>query len=284
MGGRRRTEFPVLIIGGGLVGLSTAMFLAQHGVASLAIEKLRGGSPLPRAAHFHLRTLELFRLAGIEDEVNRRRSEEDFLPEGAIIAMDSLSGKKLADIIGSLNAGVEDVSPCRRLFITPAEPRADPAQARAPGGGAQVLEGTKSSAIAQDADGVTVTVAMSTAATSNTLRAQLSRRRRRRAQQGARTARHSVRRSRRLFQQHHDLLHGRLVAAAGRQAAERHLHQQSEVRRLLAARQGLPVGLHGREHGRRSEDQSERAPMRRRTTSARQRLIEFVRAAPACPT
>ena len=51
-------DAPVLIAGGGLVGLSIAMFLAQHGVASLAIERLRGGSKLPRAAHFHLRTVE----------------------------------------------------------------------------------------------------------------------------------------------------------------------------------------------------------------------------------
>ena len=38
-------EVPVLFAGGGLVGLSTAMFLAQHGIASLAVERLRGGSP-----------------------------------------------------------------------------------------------------------------------------------------------------------------------------------------------------------------------------------------------
>ena len=132
-------EFPVLIAGGGLVGLSAAMFLAQQGIASLAIERLRGGSPLPRAAHFHLRTLELFRLAGIEAEV-KRESERDFLPEGAIIAMDSLAGRKLADIIGSLNAGVEEVSPCRRLFIT--QPRLEPIlRRRAEQAGAQVLQG-----------------------------------------------------------------------------------------------------------------------------------------------
>ena len=36
--------------------------------------------------------------------------------------MDSLAGRKLADIIGSLNAGVEGkVSPCRRLFVRPPE-------------------------------------------------------------------------------------------------------------------------------------------------------------------
>ena len=33
--------------------------------------------------------------------------------------MDSLAGRKLADIIPSLNVGVDDtLSPCRRLFVT----------------------------------------------------------------------------------------------------------------------------------------------------------------------
>jgi 2-polyprenyl-6-methoxyphenol hydroxylase-like FAD-dependent oxidoreductase len=148
-------EHPVLIAGGGLVGLSTAMFLAQQGISSLAIERLHGGSPVKRAAHFHLRTLELFRLAGIEDEVIRQ-SNEEFLPEGAIIAMDSLAGKKLADIIGSLNAGVEAVSPCKRLFIT--QPGLEPIlRKRARQAGAQVLEGYEVAALSQDADGVRVT-------------------------------------------------------------------------------------------------------------------------------
>ena len=102
-----REETPVVIAGGGLVGLSTAMFLAQHGVASVAIERLRGGSPLPRAAHFHVRTIELFRAAGIEEAV-KEQSAREFLPEGAIVAMDSLAGRKLADIIPSINIGVDD--------------------------------------------------------------------------------------------------------------------------------------------------------------------------------
>src|ERR1044072_2412899 len=73
---------PVLLAGGGLVGLSTAMFLAQHGIPSLAIERLAGGSQLPRAAFFHMRTIELFSAAGIEDEV-RAQSSREFTPEGA---------------------------------------------------------------------------------------------------------------------------------------------------------------------------------------------------------
>jgi 2-polyprenyl-6-methoxyphenol hydroxylase-like FAD-dependent oxidoreductase len=156
MGARSALECPVVIAGGGLIGLSTAMFLAQQGIASLAVERLRGGSPLPRAAHFHMRTLELFRLAGIEDEV-KRRSEDDFLPEGAIIAMDSLSGRKLADIIASLNAGVEALSPCRRLFIS--QPSLEPIlRRRAKEAGAQVLEGHTVTSVAQDTSGVIVTV------------------------------------------------------------------------------------------------------------------------------
>src|SRR6516162_11533007 len=155
MSGVSAPDYPVVIAGGGLIGLSAAMFLAQQGVASLVVERLRGGSPLPRAAHFHLRTLELFRLAGIEDEV-KRRSEDDFLPEGAIIAMDNLSGRKLADIIGSLNAGVEALSPCRRLFIS--QPSLEPIlRRRAKEAGAQLLEGYAVAAVAQDDSGVTVT-------------------------------------------------------------------------------------------------------------------------------
>ncbi len=173
-------EFPVVIAGGGLIGLSTAMFLAQQGIASIAVERLRGGSPLPRAAHFHLRTLELFRLAGIEDEV-KRRSEEDFLPEGAIIAMDNLSGKKLADIIGSLNAGVEALSPCRRLFIS--QPSLEPIlRRRAQEAGAQVLEGHTVVAVQQDATGITTTVKDVRQRRGTRLARAISRRRRRRAQ------------------------------------------------------------------------------------------------------
>ena len=146
----------MVIAGGGLVGLSTAMFLAQHGVASLAIERLREGSPLPRAAHFHVRTLELFRAAGIEEAV-KEQSLREFLPEGAIVAMDSLAGRKLADIIPSINIGVDEtLTPCRRLFVT--QPGLEPILRRqARSAGAEVLEGHEVVGVEQDDQGVTVT-------------------------------------------------------------------------------------------------------------------------------
>ena len=147
-------DAPVLIAGGGLVGLSEAMFLARYGIAATVLERLRGVSALPRAAHFHLRTLEMFRSAGIEDEV-RMQSQKEFMPEGAIVALESLAGKQIAAFIPSLNEGVEALSPCRRLFIT--QPGLEPIlRKRAERAGARVLDGLEVIGVEQDADSVTV--------------------------------------------------------------------------------------------------------------------------------
>src|SRR4051812_35444482 len=96
-----KEDSPVIIAGGGLVGLSTAMFLARHGISSLVIERLTAPSTLPRAAFFHMRTFELFRSAGIEDQV-RAQSEQEFMPDGAIVGVESLAGKQIAAFIPSL--------------------------------------------------------------------------------------------------------------------------------------------------------------------------------------
>ena len=100
-----------------MVGLSTAAFLAWHGVPSLAVERHGGTAIHPRAAHFHLRTLEVFRAVGMEDDI-RHKSEEQYDSDGGISAIESLAGKEIAKYIPSLNAGVEAVSPSRRLFLT----------------------------------------------------------------------------------------------------------------------------------------------------------------------
>ena len=164
-------EVPVLIAGGGLIGLSTAMFLAQHGVRSQAIERLRAGSLLARAGHFHLRTIELFRSAGIEAEV-RRQSEADFVPEGAIVAMESLAGRKLADIIPGLNVGVDDtLTPIRRMFIN--QPSLERIlRGRANEVGATVRAGCELVGFEQDAGGVTATVKDSETGQESRIRAK----------------------------------------------------------------------------------------------------------------
>jgi 2-polyprenyl-6-methoxyphenol hydroxylase-like FAD-dependent oxidoreductase len=152
----QKDEIPVLIAGGGMVGLSAAAFLAQQGVRSVAIERMKASSPLPRAAFFHMRTLEMFRSVGIEDRV-RERSKVDFVPEGAIVALDCVAGRKLADIIPNLNEGVDALSPCRRLFLN--QPNLEPIlRERATEAGATVIQGAEVTAVQQDSSGVRVTV------------------------------------------------------------------------------------------------------------------------------
>ena len=81
--GNAMIETDVLIVGGSLVGLSTAAFLSWHGVPSLSVERHHGTAIHPRAGHFHLRTLEVLRSVGLESRV-KAASEEQFDPDGGI--------------------------------------------------------------------------------------------------------------------------------------------------------------------------------------------------------
>jgi len=58
---------PVLVIGGSLVGLSAAMFLAARGVGCMVVERHPGSSPHPRARGVTQRTLEMFDTAGLRN-------------------------------------------------------------------------------------------------------------------------------------------------------------------------------------------------------------------------
>lgn len=60
-------EVPVLIVGGSLVGLSAAMFLASRGVNCMVAERHPASSLHPRARGFTQRTLEMFDTAGLRN-------------------------------------------------------------------------------------------------------------------------------------------------------------------------------------------------------------------------
>ena len=64
-------DVPVLVVGGGIVGLSTALFLADQGVAALTIEKHSGTAIHPRARGFHASTIELFESTGLAEDIAR---------------------------------------------------------------------------------------------------------------------------------------------------------------------------------------------------------------------
>jgi 2-polyprenyl-6-methoxyphenol hydroxylase-like FAD-dependent oxidoreductase len=110
-------EVPVLVVGGSLVGLTTSVLLASHGVPHMLIERHRGTAIHPRAASFHQRTMEIFRSVGLQQAVEAA-AEREFVQNGAIISVDALSGKELACFYRSFNEGVEGLSPTARLFIT----------------------------------------------------------------------------------------------------------------------------------------------------------------------
>ncbi len=86
---------PVLIVGGGVAGLSAALFLAWRGVRCVLVEKHPGSSPHPRALGFTTRTLELFRAAGLGDRIPQ-------IPLGhgrpRRVAVESLAGKWAAEV------------------------------------------------------------------------------------------------------------------------------------------------------------------------------------------
>lgn len=64
------SRIPVVIAGGGTVGLATAVFLGHHGVTSLVLERRAAPSDHPRALGISWRTLEFFREVGLSGEVD----------------------------------------------------------------------------------------------------------------------------------------------------------------------------------------------------------------------
>src|SRR5215218_4912329 len=149
-------EVPVLIVGGSLVGLTTAMLLGAHGVASLSVERHPGTAIHPRAGHFQLRTMEILRQLGLEERV-RAKSLETYSATGGIVAVESLAGRELATYVEELNEGVEGFSPTVRVFIN--QDALEPLlRERALELGATVRNRTEAVALDQDEDGVTVTL------------------------------------------------------------------------------------------------------------------------------
>ncbi|MFF7736440.1 FAD-dependent monooxygenase [Streptomyces sp. NPDC007984] len=67
--GPHTVSVPVLIVGGSLVGLSTSLFLGRLGVPHMLVERHAGTSIHPRGRGNNVRTMELFRVAGVEQGI-----------------------------------------------------------------------------------------------------------------------------------------------------------------------------------------------------------------------
>lgn len=148
-------ETPVLVVGGSLVGLSAAVFLAWRGVPVVVVDKHRGSSPHPRAIGFTTRTVEHFRQVGIEVPASLQGMKP---PRRARV--ESLTGTWIEEYpwtAGGEGAYGAEASPVHAIAIT--QDRLEPLlRHRAEELGADLQLGTELLGLVQDAAGVTVTL------------------------------------------------------------------------------------------------------------------------------
>jgi putative polyketide hydroxylase len=103
-------DVPVLIVGGGPVGLTASIHLSRAGIRSLLVERHPGTATLPKARSINARTMEMFRQLGIEAEIRAAGMDPKF--GGMILWSESLSGAEIKRLTpGSRSAGTRDVSP-----------------------------------------------------------------------------------------------------------------------------------------------------------------------------
>ncbi|WP_042417976.1 FAD-dependent oxidoreductase [Streptacidiphilus anmyonensis] len=162
---------PVLIAGGSLVGLSASLFLGRLGVPHLLMERHTDTSRHPRGRGNNVRTMELYRTAGVEPRI---RAAASLLAENhGILRADSLLGAEQEWLFREIDPGGElpGLSPsgwclCSQNDLEPV--LLDAAREL----GADIRFGTELDSFEQDPDGVTAVVTERGSGRSRTVRAR----------------------------------------------------------------------------------------------------------------
>lgn len=152
---------PVLIVGGGLVGLAAGLFLHHQGVPFVLTEQMNAPSILPRARGIHARSMELFRQVGLEDDLQTAAKAAWKVGGfgGARRGETMLSSQPIADFRAMMATMNMDVVPSPSQFCacpqtTVEETLRRPLVAR----GGDVRFGHRLDRFDQDAHGVTASV------------------------------------------------------------------------------------------------------------------------------
>ena len=87
------TPVPVLIVGGGPVGLTASLLLSRLGIRSLLVERHPGTAIHPKARGINARTMEIFRQQGIEAAVRKAGLPPE--STGFIVWAQSLAGEEI---------------------------------------------------------------------------------------------------------------------------------------------------------------------------------------------
>jgi 2-polyprenyl-6-methoxyphenol hydroxylase-like FAD-dependent oxidoreductase len=86
-------DIPVLISGGGPVGLTASLLLSRHGVRSLLVERHPSTARTPKARGINARTMEVFRQCGIDQAVRDAGLAEG--GTGLIVWTETLAGREI---------------------------------------------------------------------------------------------------------------------------------------------------------------------------------------------
>ncbi|RDI63000.1 FAD-dependent monooxygenase [Nocardia pseudobrasiliensis] len=154
-------RIPVLVVGGGMVGLSAALLLEYHGVPYVLVERRVSPSPLPRSRGIHTRTMEIYRQLGLESEI--QRAAATVLKAGAFGGAWQGASVRTAEPLDLTGSGfvaghlTPDASPSRFAFLPQVvlEPLLTE-RIREHGG--QLRLGVECVDLAVDSDGVTATL------------------------------------------------------------------------------------------------------------------------------
>lgn len=111
-----QTQTPVLIVGGGPVGLALSLELGRYGVNCLVAEQTDGDIDHPRASALNSRTMEFCRRWGIADQIRKIGTPADF-PHTALYVT-SLTGHEICRIERPWHGGGD-----RPLAHTPERPQ-----------------------------------------------------------------------------------------------------------------------------------------------------------------
>jgi len=86
-------DVPVLIVGGGPVGLTASLYLSHFGIESLVVERHPGTAILPKARALNARTMEMYRQLGLEAAIRAVSMPARF--GGMILWAESLAGREI---------------------------------------------------------------------------------------------------------------------------------------------------------------------------------------------
>ncbi|MFJ7335356.1 FAD-dependent monooxygenase [Streptomyces sp. NPDC101110] len=159
----------VLIVGGSMVGLAQALFLARQGIRPLLVERHAEISAHPRAQAASPRTMELLRALGLEEAVRAR--ENPHAQYGDILQAESLTGKELGRFDGPFRFDRHEVGTTGWTLI--GQDRLEPVlRERAEQLGADIRFATEMTGFTQDADGVTAVLRSAGDGAERTVRAR----------------------------------------------------------------------------------------------------------------